>query len=51
MFLVGKHGIKDKIGWKVYEIQKLDRKFLNMKKSFDQVNKLLKDYPSKNKKR
>lgn len=47
--MVGKRRFLDRLGWKVYGVPGLDRKILDMKKSFDQVNKLLKDYPDKRK--
>lgn len=42
---MGRIGFLEKIGLKVYEFHSVDKRFLNMRKSFDQVNKMVKDLP------
>lgn len=45
-----KNLFQQRLGQKVYDMPGLDHKFLNMKKSFDQVNRILKDFPKGKKK-
>lgn len=38
-------GFLNRVGRKVYDMPRVDKKVLDMKKSFDQVNELVKDIP------
>ena len=49
-FSVARVGIKERMGLKVYDIPGLDKRFLEMKKSFDHVNKMVNGMPGQRQK-